>query len=79
MAKVVVDNNALFPANRERFIDALGISKEYKRIAKEMTDYAHKFRHGEGIPKPKPTPTEPEVESFIYSVGMLIRLAVQSL
>lgn len=79
MAKVVVDPNALFPANRERFIDKLGISKEYKRIAKEMTDYAHKFRHGEGIPKPKPTPTEAEVESFIYSVGMLIRLAVQSL
>ena len=79
MAKVVVDPNLLFPANRERFIDALGISKEYKRIAKEMTDYAHKFRHGEGIPKPKPTPTEAEVESFIYSVGMLIRLAVQSL
>lgn len=77
MAKEVCGNNKKFDANREKYVEKINASQNFKRITKEMSQYAHEFRHGASTEKPKPIPTMSEVEAFIYTVGILIRLGTQ--
>ena len=79
MAKIVCDNNRSFDGNREQFINRIGASDAFRRIAREIASYAHAFRHGASATQPKPTLTEADVETFIYSVGILIRMAMHSM
>lgn len=78
MAKYVCGNERTFDHNRESFLSRIKASENFKKIAKEMSNYAHTFRHGTSESKPKPTPSVSEVEAFIYSVGILIRLAISA-
>ncbi len=79
MAKEVCDKDKNFDDIREQFISKINASQEFKRIAKEISFYAHAFRHGASESKPKPEPTIAEVEAFIYTVGILIRLSTETL
>lgn len=79
MAKVVCRSNQKFDQIREQFITKIGASQKFKKIAREMSLYAHEFRHGASEAKPKPIPTRAEVETFIYTVGIMIRLATETL
>ena len=45
----------------------------------DYIDYANEFRHGTEPGKPKIKPTHNEVEAFIYTSGLFIRLAIQQL
>lgn len=78
MAKEVCGNNRTFDANREQFISKIKTSREFRTISKELTQYAHSFRHGASGSNPKPNPSQEEVEAYIYSVGILIRVASKS-
>ncbi|MCH9029118.1 MAG: hypothetical protein IH819_05780 [Bacteroidetes bacterium] len=79
MAKEVCDTNKKFDDIRELFVSKIKASQKFKSIAKEMSQYAHAFRHGASEVKPKPKPTMAEVEAFIYTVGILIRLGTETL
>jgi len=79
MAKKVCNTEKKFDDIREIFISKIKASQKFKQIAKEISIYAHTFRHGASDSKPKPEPTIAEVEAFIYSVGILLRLATQTL
>ena len=75
MAKEVCANNKTFDANREQFISKIKASQDFKKISKELSQYAHSFRHGASEASPKPNPSAEEVEAFIYTVGILLRIA----
>ncbi|MCH8010445.1 MAG: hypothetical protein IIA61_00595 [Candidatus Marinimicrobia bacterium] len=79
MAKEVCDTDKKFDDIRELFVSKINASQKFKSIAKEMSQYAHAFRHGASQAKPKPNPTMVEVEAFIYTVGILIRLGTETL
>jgi hypothetical protein len=79
MAKETCKNNNTFDANRETFIKKANVSDSFKRITKELAQYAHSFRHGSSETRPKPQPSFLETELFIYTVGILLRSASQSI
>jgi hypothetical protein len=79
MAKEVCENNKTFDANREQFIGTIKASQDFKKILKELSQYAHLFRHGASEASPKPNPSTEEVEAFIYAVGLLLRIASRCL
>lgn len=79
LAKEVCNNDRKFDDNRELFISKIKTSKYFKDITKDLSKYAHLFRHGASKTKPKPKPTTTEVEAFIYIVGLLIRLGTETI
>lgn len=79
MAKEVCGRDKKFDDIRELFVSKINASQKFKSIAKELSQYAHEFRHGARQAKPKPNPTMAEAEAFIYTVGILIRLGTETL
>jgi len=79
MAKIVNENDRDLSANREAFIKRLGINVHYSRMLKEYISYANQYRHGSGDTEPRPIPSEIEVEAFIYSTGLFLRLAKRAI
>lgn len=79
MAKIVTGRpESDLSANRELFIQRLGVSEEYKRLLKEYTDYAHRFRHAPSEKRPRPELSHAETESFVYLTGVFPRLAMSA-
>jgi hypothetical protein len=77
MAKIVTGRpESDLSANRELFIQRLGVSEEYKRLLKEYIDYAHRFRHAPSEKRPRPELSYAETESFVYMTGVFLRLAM---
>lgn len=76
LAKIVTEKDKDLSANRELFIEKVKASEDYKKILKEYINFACKFRHAPSDGKPKPNLTEGATESFIYSTGLFIRLAM---
>ncbi len=79
IAKEVCGTDKKFDDIRELFVSKIKTSQKFKDITKDMSMYAHLFRHGASKTKPKPKPTVAEVETFIYIVGILIRLGTETL
>ena len=48
-------------------------------MLKEYIGYANEYRHGLKQTKQRITPNRNEVEAFIYTTGLFIRLAIQQL
>jgi len=79
MARIVCGNNKNLKANAEQFINILRLSPHYSDMLKKHTEYAHEFRHAvEGESKQK-LPQPQEVEAFIYTTGLFVRLAIERL
>lgn len=79
MARIVTGNNKNLKANAEQFVSKLGLSANYSKMLKNFTEYACEFRHAVEEGKERELPKPKEVEAFIYSTGLYIRLAIQSL
>lgn len=79
IAKAVCESDKKFDQLREQYVSKIGASREFKAIAKALSDYAHVFRHGSSVTMPKPALSYAEVESFLYVVGIFTRLGTESL
>ena len=79
MARIVCSNNKNLKANAEQFVGKLSLSIYYTKMLKDYTEFAHEFRHAVEEGKERVLPPPPEVEAFVYTTGLFIRLAVESL
>ena len=78
--KVVLGNEKVLSANRERFIKSLSLTKWHSRMLKEYIDYANELaRHARDEGKPKIEIKESDAENYIYLTGWFIRYAVMRL
>lgn len=65
--------------NRELFVKKLGLTDYYSRMLKDYISYANEFRHAVEEGEERKPPLSQEVEAFIYTTGLFIRLAIQRL
>lgn len=79
MAKIVTGRDDDLSGNRESFITKLKLSNYYKKMLKDYIGYACEYRHGVKPGKQRELPKPNEVEAFIYTTGLFIRLAIQQL
>lgn len=78
MAKVVTGRPRRdLSANRELFVKQLGLSDYYKKMLQDYISYANDFRHAVEEGKKRVLPPPQEVEAFIYTTGLFIRLAIE--
>lgn len=77
LAKRVTGRDRDLSANAELFISKLKLSEYYKKMLKDYIDYANDYRHAAELGKGKKPLFRNEVEAFIYTSGLFIRLAVQ--
>jgi hypothetical protein len=77
LARIVNKNNSNLKENAEQFVSRLGLSKYYSKMLKDYCDYAHEYRHAAKIASERRPPKPQEVEAFIYTTGLFIRLAMQ--
>lgn len=79
LAKRITDRDRDLSANAELFISRLKLSGYYKQMLKNYIEYAGNYRHAAKLGKEKKPLSENEVEAFIYTSGLFIRLAVQQI
>ena len=80
MAKVITGrNNKDLSGNRELFVSKLRLGRQYGKMLIDYIDYANDYRHGTEPSKIRANPSPNEVEAFIYTTGLFIRLAVKQL
>jgi len=77
LAKVVTGRDRDLSANAELFISKLELSDYYKKMLKDYIDYANDYRHAAKLGEKKKPIIRNEVEAFIYTSGLFIRLATQ--
>lgn len=75
-AKIVVGNDKVLSANRQKFISELRLTKYHANMLKEYIDYANDFRHANDS---RLEISGAEVENFIYLTGIFIRFALQKM
>ena len=79
LAKVVTGRpNRDLSANRELFVTKLGLTHFYAKMLSDYIAYACEFRHGVDASRARTPPPPREVEAFIYTTGLFIRLALDS-
>jgi len=79
LAKIITDNDKDLSANREAFVSALELSDDYyKKMLRDYVAYANEYRHGAKSGKQKPPLKLYEVEAFIYTTGLFVRLAIRA-
>ena len=66
-------------ANAELFVDNLKLSRHYSKMLRDYIGYANQYRHGIEQTKTRTNPKPNEVEAFIYTTGLFIRLAIKQL
>jgi hypothetical protein len=79
MAKVTLENDKDLSANREAFISRLKLDAHWSKMLRDFIDYGCEYRHGVEEAKQRPQPKPEEVEAFIYTAGLFIRLAIKRL
>lgn len=79
LAKVVTDRDRDLSANAELFVSKLKLSNYYKKMLKDYILYACEYRHAVDQDRQRVPPIPQEVEAFIYTTGLFIRLAIESL
>ena len=80
IAKRVTGRDRDLSANAEMFINKLKLSDYYKKMLKDYISYANDYgRHAAKLGEEKKVLKRNEVEAFIYTSGLFIRLAVQQM
>jgi len=79
LAKVITDREKDLSSNAELFISKLGLSDYFREMLKDYIDYANDYRHAAKKGKAKKPLKRNEVEAFIYTSGLFIRLAIQQM
>jgi hypothetical protein len=75
LARIANGNDKNLSANAAQFVDKLGLSEYYAKMLNEYCQYAHQYRHAVRQAKERIPPKPQEVEAFIYTTGLFIRLA----
>ena len=79
LAKVVTGKpNKDLSANRQLLVAKLGLSDSYAKMLSDHIQYACKLRHGVEAGLARTRPPAREVEAFIYTTGLFIRLVLES-
>jgi broad specificity phosphatase PhoE len=77
LAKVITERPRKdLSANAELFVKKLKLGDCYNKMLKDYISYANEFRHGVEEGRQRPLPSPREVEAFIYTTGLFIRLAI---
>lgn len=80
LAKIVTGKDRDLSSNAESFISELKLSDYYKGMLKAHISYANKLsRHAPGLRETRAKLLPNEVEAFVYTTGLFIRLAIQQL
>ncbi|MBA7699374.1 hypothetical protein ES703_108069 [subsurface metagenome] len=79
MAKLVTGRDRDLSGNAELFISKLKLIEYYKGMLKDYIDFACDYRHAVKLGEKRRPLLRNEVEAFIYTSGLFIRLAVQQL
>jgi len=80
LAKIVTGKDKDLSSNAESFISELKLSDYYKGMLKAHISYANKLsRHAPGLRETRAKLLPNEVEAFVYTTGLFIRLAIQQL
>lgn len=79
LAKRITGRDKDLSANAELFISKLKLSDHYKRMLKDYIEYANEYRHAAELGKRKKPLLRNEVEAFVYTSGLFIRLAVEQI
>lgn len=79
LVQIVTGKDKDLSGNAELFISELELSKHYNGMLKAHISYANQYRHApkQGTKRKPPLPNE--VEAFLYTTGVFIRLAIQQL
>ena len=77
LAKSVTGKDKDLSGNAELFISKLKLSEYYKKMLKDYIDYACEYRHAVKLGEKRKPLLRNEVEAFIYTTGLFIRLAIQ--
>jgi len=77
LAKSVTGRDRDLSANAQLFISKLKVGEYYKKMLNDYIEYANNYRHAAKLGKGKKPLLRNEVEAFIYTSGLFIRLAVQ--
>jgi hypothetical protein len=79
MAKVTTGRpNKDLSENRELFVNKLRLSHHFAIMLRDYIEYACEFRHGVDASSTRTPPLVQEVEAFIYTTGLFLRLALQT-
>ncbi|MFC1864473.1 hypothetical protein ACFLYG_01430 [Chloroflexota bacterium] len=79
LAKVVTGRDKDLSGNAELFISKLELSDYYRKMLKDYIDYANDYRHAAKLGEKKKPLIRNEVEAFIYTSGLFIRLVTQQM
>ena len=79
LAKVVTGRDKDLSGNAELFISKLELSDYYRKMLRDYIDYANDYRHAAKPSEKKKPLIRNEVEAFVYTSGLFIRLAVQQM
>lgn len=79
LARVVTGKDNELSGNAELFISKLGLGDYYKKMLKDYIGYANDYRHAAKLGEKKKPLIPNEVEAFIYTSGLFIRLATQQM
>ncbi len=79
LARIVTGNNKELSGNAELFINKLKLSDYYKKMLKDYIDFACDYRHAVKLGEKRKPLLRNEVEAFIYTSGLFIRLAIQQM
>lgn len=79
LAKVITDRDKDLSSNAELFISKLGLGDYFRKMLKDYINYANDCRHAAKKGKAKKPLKRNEVEAFIYTSGLFIRLAIQQM
>jgi hypothetical protein len=80
LAKIVTERpDKDLSANAQLFASKLGLNEYYNKMLKDYIGYACDYRHGVEQTRERQLPKRNEVEAFLYTTGLFIRLAIQQL
>lgn len=79
LAKIVTGKDKDLSGNAELFISELKLSDHYSGMLKAHISYANEYRHAPKQGRKRKAPLPSEVEAFVYTTGLFIRLAIQQL
>ncbi len=79
LAKLHLGNNKDLSGNRDAFVSTLKLSDYYKRLLSGYIEYANDYRHPPKLGEKRVALLPNEVEAFIYTTGLFIRLVIQTL
>jgi hypothetical protein len=77
LAKIVTGRDKDLSGNAELFVSELKLSDHYSAMLKAHISYANEYRHAPKQGRKRKAPLLNEVEAFVYTTGLFIRLAIQ--